>query len=238
MIYGYLRTSRAAVDGLAGMHPETQLQALADAGVELATGYLRTSRAAVDGLAGMHPETQLQALADAGVELANIFQDVGISGSVLVSDRPGWTELDTKLIRGDTVTVAALDRISRNRLDLVGVVESLHRRGVGIASLAPAESWLHPLSAHPTEVEQMIGEIILRVMAWAAQAELESIKRRIAVGIRRAAEEGRFPGRPRALTPEQTSAVRLLRRSGQSQSAVARTFGVSRQTIWRAEQSE
>ena len=201
-------------------------------------GYLRTSRAAVEGLAGMHPETQLQALANAEVELANIFQDLGISGSVLVSYRPGWTELDTKLIRGDTVTVAALDRISRNRLDLVGVVESLHRRGVGIASLAPSESWLHPLSAHPTEVEQMIGEIILRVMAWAAQAELESIKRRIAVGIRRAAEEGRFPGRPRALTPEQTAAVRLLRRSGQSQSAVARTFGVSRQTIWRAEQSE
>ena len=28
----------------------------------------------------------------------------------------------------------------------------------------------------------MMGEIILRVMAWAAQAELESIKRRIAVG--------------------------------------------------------
>ena len=53
-------------------------------------GYLRTSRAAVDGLAGMHPETQLQALANAEVELANIFQDVGISGSVLVSDRPGW----------------------------------------------------------------------------------------------------------------------------------------------------
>ena len=123
-------------------------------------------------------------------------------------------------------------------LDLVGVVEPLHRRGVGIASLAPSESWLHPLSAHPTEVEQMMGEIIPRVMAWAAQAELESIKRRIAVGIRRAAEEGRFPGRPRALTPEQTAAVRLLRRSGQSQSAEARTFGGSRQTIWRAEQSE
>jgi DNA invertase Pin-like site-specific DNA recombinase len=83
----------------------------------------------------------------------------------------------------------------------------------------------------------MMGEIILRVMAWAAQAELESIQRRIAVGIRRAAEEGRYPRRPKALTPEQTAAARLLRR-GQSQSAVARTFGVSRQTIWRAEQSE
>ena len=34
MIYGYLRTSRAAVDGLAGMHPETQFQAMATAEVE------------------------------------------------------------------------------------------------------------------------------------------------------------------------------------------------------------
>ena len=86
-------------------------------------GYLRTSRTAVDGLA------------DAGVEGASIFQDVGSSGSVPVSDRPGWTQLDTRLRRGDTVTVAALDRISRNRVDLVGVVESLHRRGVYLASL-------------------------------------------------------------------------------------------------------
>ena len=83
----------------------------------------------------MRPETQLQALADAGVQPANVYQDVGISGSVPVSDRPGWTELDTKLRRGDTLTVAALDRISRNRVDLVGVVESLHRRGVYLASL-------------------------------------------------------------------------------------------------------
>ena len=202
-------------------------------------GYIRTSRAAVDGLAGMHPETQLQALAGAGVDAANIVSDVGVSGSVPVGDRPGWTGLDARLLRSDTLTVAALDRISRNRVELVAVVESLHRRGVGFASLAPSESWLHPLGAHPTGVERMMGEIILRVMAWAAQAELESIKRRIEAGVRRAAaEEGRFPGRPRALTPDQAAAIRLLRRNGQSQSAVARTFGVSRQTVWRAEQTE
>ena len=40
------------------------------------------------------------------------------------------------------------------------------------------------------------------------------------------------------MTPDQTAAIRLLRRNGQSQSAVARTFGVSRQTVWRAEQTE
>ena len=84
----------------------------------------------------------------------------------------------------------------------------------------------------------MMGEIIPEGDGLAAQAELESIKRRMAVGSRRAAEEGRYPGRPTALNPEQTAAARLLGRSGQSQSAVARTFGVSLQTIWRAEQSE
>ena len=148
-------------------------------------GYIRTSRAAVDGLAGMHPETQLQALADAGVDPVNIVSDVGISGSVPAGERPGWTgldarllrgdtltvaaldrisldarllrgdtltvaaldriSLDARLLRGDTLTIAALDRISRNRVELVAAVESLHQRGVGIASLAPAESWLHAL---------------------------------------------------------------------------------------------
>ena len=111
---------------------------------------------AVDGLAGMHPETQVQALAGAG--------------SVPAGERPGWTGRDARLLRGDTLTVAALDRISRNRVELVAVVESLRRRGVGIASLAPSESWLHPLGAHPTEVEQMMGEIILRVMAGSSTA--------------------------------------------------------------------
>ena len=128
-------------------------------------GYLRTSCAAVDGLAGMHPETQVRALADAGVEPVNSISDVGISGSVPAGERPGWTgldarllrgdtltvaaldriSLDARLLRGDTLTIAALDRISRNRVELVAAVESLHQRGVGIASLAPAESWLHAL---------------------------------------------------------------------------------------------
>ena len=38
--------------------------------------------------------------------------------------------------------------------------------------------------------------------------------------------------------PDQTSAIRLLRRNGQSQSAVARTFGISRYSVWGAEQTE
>ena len=125
---------------------------------------------AVDGLAGMHPETQVQTLAGAGVEPVNIVCGVDISCSVPVGDRPGWSGLDAGLIRGDTVTVAALDRISRNRVELAAVVESLHRLGVGIASLALAESWLQPLGAHPTEVEQMMGKIILRVMAGSSTA--------------------------------------------------------------------
>ena len=173
-------------------------------------GYIRTSRAAVDGLAGMHPETQVQALAGAGVEPVNIVSDVGVSGAVPAGDRPGWSELDARLLRGDTLTVAALDRTSRNRVELVAAVEALHRRGVGLASLAPSESWLHPLGAHSTEVERMMGEIVLRVMAWAAQAELESIKRRIS-----ASGAGR-PRKCRPSRPSWTAAARSARLPGPS----------------------
>ena len=60
-------------------------------------GYIRTSRAAVDSLA------------DAGVEPVNTCSDEGVSGSVPAGERPGWTGLDARLLRGDTVTVAALD---------------------------------------------------------------------------------------------------------------------------------
>ena len=74
MIYGYIRTSRAAVDGLAGMHPETQVQALADAGVEpdrdgesgpgLAHGgYVPMD---LDDGAGLHIEVQHRHLAPSG----------------------------------------------------------------------------------------------------------------------------------------------------------------------------
>ena len=36
-------------------------------------------------------------------------------------EHPGWTGLDAQVLRGDTV--AALDWINRNRVDLVAVVE-------------------------------------------------------------------------------------------------------------------
>ena len=104
-------------------------------------GYIRTSRAAVDGLAGMHPETQVRALADAGVEPAHIISDVGISGSVPAGERPGWAGLDARLLRGDTLTVAALDRISRNRVELVAVSWS-PCTGAGWA-------WANMASLHP-----------------------------------------------------------------------------------------
>ena len=41
MVYGYIRTSHAAVDGLASMHPETQVQAGVEPRHSLGRGSLR-----------------------------------------------------------------------------------------------------------------------------------------------------------------------------------------------------
>ena len=58
---------------------------------------------------------------------------------------------------------------------------------VGIASLVPPESWFHPPGAYPTKVEQMMGEMILWVMAtspWRRRERgLQSIESRSEPGV-------------------------------------------------------
>ena len=75
MIYGYIRTSRAAVDGLAGMHHENPGPG---------SGRCR-------GGAGQHR---------LGRGSLRLRPGTG--------ERPGWTGLDAQLLRGDTLTAAAL----------------------------------------------------------------------------------------------------------------------------------
>ena len=76
-------------------------------------GYLRTSSRRRESEAGSDPETQRRQLLGDGVSLDDILEDVGVSGSTATSSRKGWNSLNSRLKEGDTVVVAALDRIGR-----------------------------------------------------------------------------------------------------------------------------
>ncbi|MHC6176181.1 recombinase family protein [Glutamicibacter endophyticus] len=92
-------------------------------------GYTRTNEND-----GQHDALQRQALVDDGVDERCIRSDHSPGGS-RIKDRPGWSELDARLVEGDEVVVVSLDCLGRSLKDVASVVGDLLERGVRIRSI-------------------------------------------------------------------------------------------------------
>ena len=194
-------------------------------------GYIRTSKEQDPVRGGMDPETQRRALIAAGVPERQVYADIDVSGITGVATRNGWRTLDAKLQRGDTLVVAALDRVGRRSIDVMGVIYGLVNRGVRLRTLAEAETWAEGLDADPDSVEWITAMLIAQVFAFAAQLEREAIARRTKAGLERARAEGKRVGRPPALTGETLTAVRQDVAEGMPVAAVARKYAIPRTTL-------
>ena len=100
-------------------------------------GYIRTSRQRIAVNAGSDPEAQALQLRGAGVAPGDIYRDVGISRSIGTNSRAGWHALNTRLTAGDTLVVAAIDRIGRRWMDTVNAVRDLRTRGARYSPSPP-----------------------------------------------------------------------------------------------------
>ena len=197
-------------------------------------GYIRTSRQRIAGEAGSDPEAQALQLHDAGVALGDIYRDVGVSGSIGTNSRAGRHALNARLIAGDTLVVAAIDRIGRRWMDTVNTVRDLRVRGVKIKSLSAAEaSWASCLAADPGTPEAFLADTLLSFMAWASEQGLEATRRRTVAGLSKARVEGKVLGPPRKLDPDQVETARRLRREKVSLREIGRQFRVSASTVDR-----
>ena len=197
-------------------------------------GYIRTSRRLIAGKPGNDPETQRLQLLDAGVPFANLYQDLGVSGSTGTATRKGWRCLTSCLRQGDILVVSSVDRVGRGWIDVMSVIRELRERGIRIRSLASAEqTWTKYLDADPATPEAMIGDVLATVFTWAAQQELEAVRRRTKAGMDRARAEGKHIGRPRVLDQGGLAVAMRLHREGVSKSEIADALRVSRTTIRR-----
>ena len=197
-------------------------------------GYIRTSRQRIQGASGSDPAAQAHQLHQDGVPEANIHRDVGISGGTGTNSRAGWRALDAKLVSGDTLVVVAIDRIGRRWMDTVNAVRDLRARAVKIRSLAPSEAtWVTYLDAEPDTAEAVISDILSTFMAWAAEQELQAVRRRTRAGLEKARAEGKTLGPPSRVDDDQVEAMARLRREGHSLRSIGRVFGVSRTTVQR-----
>lgn len=179
-------------------------------------GYARVSTARQ----GQSLDTQCEALVGAGCDAQHLYSDT-ISGTKW--SRPGLTDALNYMRPGDSLVVTRLDRLGRNLYETVTTIADLAERDINVQVLDPALDTSRPAD-----------KVVVNVMASLAEWERELLVERTREGVAHARAQGRVAGPKPKLTDEQARQARQLVDNGESIASVARSFNVSRQTLYRA----
>jgi len=163
-----------------------------------------------------------------------VLADHGVSGiSTRLRERPEGRRLFDALREGDVLVVRWIDRLGRNYQDVTDTVREFIRRGICI------ETVINRMSFDGTTTDPMkqaVRDSLIAFMAAMAQAQSEVTKEAQKAGIAhaRANDDGmKYRGRKPTFTCEQFTRVRELLSQGIGISAVAKTTGLKRQSVYR-----
>jgi DNA invertase Pin-like site-specific DNA recombinase len=163
-----------------------------------------------------------------------VLSDHGISGvATRLSERPEGRRLFDVLREGDTLVVRWINRLGRNYQDVTDTVREFIRRGIRI------ETVINRMSFDGTTTDPMkqaIRDSLVAFMAAMAQSQTEVTKEAQKAGIAHAQmhDDGtKYRGRKPTFTWDQFTRVLELLTQGIGVSAVAKTTGLKRQSIYR-----
>jgi DNA invertase Pin-like site-specific DNA recombinase len=134
----------------------------------------------------------------------------------------GRAELQTVLDflrKGDVLVVTRIDRLARSIGDLQDIVRSVKAKG---ASLKATEQ--------PIDTSTAAGKAFLDMLGVFAEFETNLRKERQMEGIAKAKLAGVYKGRPVSIDVPQ---VRQLKSSGMGASAIAKSLGIGRASVYR-----
>jgi len=149
------------------------------------------------------------------------YSDDAVSGAVIATQRPKLSQLLETVQSGDTVVVAAIDRLGRNTVDVLTTVEVLKNKGVSVVSLR--ENF---------DLSTPVGIAMLTMLAAMAQLERENIKARQLAGLERARAEGKNLGREKTIDDNHVAQWRL--ENNASIADTAKHFNISPASVKRA----
>ena len=176
-------------------------------------GYIRVSTVE------QHTDRQL---ADLDVALDVVFTD-RISGKN--TDRPQLQAMLRHVREGDVLYVHSLDRLARSLVDLRRLVDDLTSRGVEVRFLAEGLTFTGSTG-------DPMATLMLNLLASFAEFERHVLLARQREGIAQAKARGVYTGRKPSLNTEQARELRDRAASGEAKSALAREFGISRETVY------
>lgn len=180
-------------------------------------GYVRVSTA------DQNTERQLS-----GIQLDKIFTD---HASGKNADRPALTECMGYVREGDQLVVHSMDRLARSLVDLRRTVDELTARGVSVRFVKEGLTFTRDTS-DPCAV------LMLSVMGAVAEFERALLLERQREGIAIAKDKGVYKGRVPSLSIDQALEVDRRMADGESASAIAREYGVSRATVYNTRWTE
>lgn len=141
-------------------------------------------------------------------------------------DRPIFNKLIENLKQGDTLVVTKLDRLARNTVEGINIVQELFNKGIAV----------HVLNVGLLENTSM-GKFFLTTLLAVAEMERNTIIERTQTGKSIAKTKAGFKeGRPRSFTDIQINLALDLIRQGNSYNKVADMTKISKSTLMRAMQ--
>lgn len=163
-------------------------------------------------------DMQLDALRRAGVPEDNLWFEVK---SGVRARRPKLEMALTQAMRGDVFVVYKLDRLGRSLRDLMDKIEDLDKRGIGFRSLNEG-----------IDTRTAIGRFAFHMLGALAQFErdltVERTRDGMAAARRRGVRLGAFP----KLNKDQEREAYDMLKAGQTVTAVAAHFKVTRPTLY------
>jgi DNA invertase Pin-like site-specific DNA recombinase len=125
---------------------------------------------------------------------------------------------------GDVLVVHSMDRLARNLDDLRKIVLDLTERGVVVEFEKEKLTFTSEANA--------MSKLLLSVMGAFAEFERSLIKERQREGIALAKKAGVYKGRKPSLIPDRVAELRARVAAGEKKAALAREFGISRETLY------
>lgn len=175
-------------------------------------GYMRVSTKKQGSRFGL--ERQKDALVSAGIEPQNLYSDE-ISGAK--KNRPALDELRGTVEAGDSITCVSMDRLGRDTLDTITLIESLRERGVAVHFLKEGID---------TSKNDAMTNCFIGIMACFAQLEREQMLERQEMAYESMRARGKQIGRPKSPEDKIEAAISLVN-EGKSYREVSKIVGLS-----------
>ena len=167
-----------------------------------------------------HLELQLDALTKAGCE--KIYQDIA---SGVRTERPALNEVINKLRAGDVLVIWKLDRLGRSLNHLIGLVNELMERQIGLQSLHD-----------PIDTTTAQGRLSFNLFASLAEFERDLIRERTQAGLSAARARGRNGGRPKGIPQKAEAtacAAETLYKEGRlTVNEISEKLGIAKSTLY------